>query len=495
MINVGLQWFNRILGVVSKVILARLLFPDDFGVFAIATGLIGFIGTFGNFGLDYAIIQKGKAATEDDYNVGMTLRLVITVVLFGVSLVVAGPWATLFPKFNGLTVASTTQVLALLYLVIPWSFVPSTHLVQELRYRTIAVPALIGQIMNALLSIALAFAGFGVWALIYGYLASSALSTATYVALRGGRFRFRFRAEVARPLVSFAKHLVSASLLTFLITNIDNFAVGRFLGPDALGYYALAYGFGYLPVALLSTPAGGALFPSLTRIQSQIETLRDAYLESFSYAVVLIVPAAIGLSVLAPEIVHILLGPTWAGATLPLIVLGFYGLGRGLVDFSSSLFAAVGTPKVIALQNLYILILSGILLIPATLDYGIFGTSLAMTVPVLIVAVVSLRQSAKTLRGRLGDFAERLRGPLIAAEMMGVLVFGLRTLMYAYLPDRVVVPLLNLSVSEVTIVLLVGLPFGMAMYFGILRFADRKAYEGVKHHIGLAIGGLPYLSR
>jgi len=213
------------------------------------------------------------------------------------------------------------------------------------------------------------------------------------------------------------------------------------------------------------------------------------------HAVVLIVPAGIGLSVLAPEIVHILLGPTWVDATVPLLVLGFYGLGRGLVDFSSSLFAAVGKPKIIALQNAYILALSLVLLWPLTNDYGIQGTSVAMTIPVLLVAVVSLRQSAKTLHGRLADFTDRLWGPMVAAETMGVVVYALRTAMYAYLPARIEIPLLNLSVSEVTIVLLVAVPLGMAVYFGILKYADPKVYQGVKHHIGLVIGGLPYLSR
>ena len=500
-IYVGLQWFNRILGVVTKVILVRLLFPSDFAVFAIATGLIGFIGTFGNFGLDYAIIQKGADADEDDYNVGMTMRIVIAVALFGASFLIANPWAGLFPKFDAVTVTVTTQVLAILYLVTPWSFVPQTHLTQELRYRSIAIPNLAAQLSNAVLSIGLAFLGFGVWSLIYGLLVSQVIAVAGYIVLRGGRFRLMFRRAVARPLVSYARHLVSASLLTFLITNIDNFAVGRILGPDPLGYYAVAYGFGYLPVSLLSSPAGSALFPSLTRIQKDIGALREAYLESFSYAVVLIVPAAIGISILSPEIVHILLGPTWIPATLPLLILGFYGLGRGLVDFSSSLFAAVGTPKVIALQNLYILILSLILIYPLTagvppyIPPGINGTSVAMTVPVLIVAVLSLRQSARTLHGRLADFADRLWGPLLAAETMGVLVFGLRMLMYTLLPARILVPLLDVSVSESTIVLLAGILFGLAMYFAILKYVDPKVYEGVKHHIGLAIGGLPYLSQ
>ena len=494
-IYVGLQWFNRILGVVSKVVLVRFLFPEDFGVYAIAAGLIGFVGTFGSFGLDYAIIQKGADTTEEDYNVGMSLRLLIAAGLFVVSFTVSGPWATLFPRFDASTVTITTEVLALVYLVTPWYFVPSTHLTQELRYRAIAIPNLVGQVSNAVVSIGLAVAGFGVWALIYGLIVSQVITAAGYIVLRGGRFRFRFRASVARPLVGYARHLIMASLLTFLITNVDNFAVGRILGPDPLGYYAVAYGFGYLPVSLLSTPTGSALFPSLTRIQKDEGALRDAYLESFSYAVVLIIPAAIGISILAPEIVRILLGPAWLPAVLPLLVLGFYGLGRGLVDFSSSLFSAVGTPRTIALQNFYILVLSLGLLWPLTVWYGIWGTSVAMTVPVLIVAVVSLRQSAKTLQGRLADFADRLWGPLVAAETMGVFVYALRTAMYAVLPVRIGIPLLGASVSEATIVLLVGIATGIALYFGILKYADPKVYQGVKHHIGLAVGGLPYLSR
>lgn len=486
-IFVGLQWFNRILGVVTKVILARLLFPADFGVFALAAGLISFIGTFGNFGLDYAIIQKGESATNEDYDVGMSLRIIIAAGLFLVSLVVAGPWASLFPLFNGVLVTQSTQILALIYLVTPWSFVASTRLTSELRYRTIAIPSLVGQISNALISIGLAFLGYGVWSLVYALVLSAAFSTIAYIILRGGRFRLKLRRTVATPLMGYAQHLVSAALLAFLITNIDNFAVGRLLGDTALGIYAVAYGFGYLPVSLLSTPAGSALFPSLTRIQSRVETLREAYLESFSYAAVLILPAGIGLSVMATEIVHILLGPTWADATAPLTILGFYGIGRGLVDFSSSLFAANGTPRIIALQNLYILILSLIPLFPLTVAYGISGTAISMTVPVLLVAILSLKQSARTIQAGFRDFALRLRGPLIATAGMGAFLYTLRLGMYAVMPSRVVMPLVGSNVSEVTIVLIVGIPLGMAVYFAVLRIIDREAFEGIRRHVMIVV--------
>ena len=476
---VGLQWFNRVFGVVTKIILIRLLLPDVFGVFALAAGLIGFIGTFGSFGLDYAIIQKGDRATKDDYDVGMSLRLMIAVGLFVASFLVAGPWASLFSLPS---VAGATQVLAILYLVSPFSFVPSTRMAAELRFRVIALPSLAGQISSSLISVVLAAFGFQIWSLIYGVVVSQVIATVAYSIVQPWTFRFSIRREMARPLLGYAKHLVSASFLGFLITNIDNFTVGFFLGSTALGVYAVAYAIGYTPVALLSAPAGSALFPSLAKIQLREEVLRQGYLESFGYATVFITPAAFGMAILAPEIVRVLLGPVWIGATVPLVILAFYGLGRAVLDFGSSLFAAVGKPRIIAMLNLYVLVGSMILVFPLTLMYGISGTALAMTVPVGFIAVVSISRAAKVLRVDVRTFFAKLRSPLLAAAAMGVLVWFLRLTVYAILPDRVALPLVGRSVSEATVALGAGIPFGLVVYFVLLWVLDPTAFRGIRRH-------------
>ncbi len=483
-INVALQWLNRLLGIVTKIVLVRLLFPDDFGVFALASGLIGFVGTFGNFGLDYAIIQKNDTATKEDYDVGMSLRIIIAVGLFVISLVVAGPWASLF---GSPVVGPTTQVLALMYIFGIWSFVPGTRLVTELRYRAIAIPSLAAQVANTVVSILLAFAGYGVWALVWGSVVSVAISTGTYWVLHPWRFRFSLKRSVATPLLKYAQHLTSAAVLAFLITNIDNFAVGKLLGTYQLGFYAVAYGYGYLPVSMFSGPAGQAFFPSLTKIQGELASLKRGYLEGFGYAMAIIAPAAIGMAVLSPEIVNILFGPLWAPATLPLLVLSFYGLFRAIIDFGSPLFGAIGKPRIIAELNLYILILSLIPLVPLTLYAGIVGTSLAMTIPVVIVAVLSIWKSAKVVGGKMSEFYARLRGPIMATEAMGVGVFALRFALLEILPSRVPFPLSPHGVSEVTIVLAVGVSAGMLLYFGVLRLVDRETYDGFTRTIAMVV--------
>ena len=484
-INVALQWLNRFVGVVTKIVLVRLLFPADFGVFALASGLIGFVGTIGNFGLDYAIIQKNDAAAEEDYDVGMSLRILISVALFVISLVVAGPWASLF---DNAAVGPTTQVLALVYLFGIWSFVPSTKLVTELRYRAIAVPAIAAQIANTVVSIVLAFMGYGVWALIWGTVASAALTTATFWIIHPWKFRFSLRKSVALPLLKYAQHLISAGVLAFLITNIDNFTVGYLWGTAQLGFYSVAYAYGTIPWAMFSGPASAAFFPSLTKIQGDPDMLRNAYLEGFGYAMAIIAPAAIGMAVLSPEIVNILFGPIWVDAIVPLFILSFYALFRALIDFSSSLFGAVGRPRIIAELNLYILILSLIPLIPLTIFWGIRGTSVAMTIPVVIVAVVSLQKSATILHSKLHEFYARLRGPMIATEGMGVTLFFLRLALVDILPARVPIPFSSGGISEATVVLVIGMAFGILVYFAVLRIVDSETYAGLKGLLHLVAG-------
>lgn len=486
-ILVGLNWFNQLLQIATKVVLARLILPSDFGIWALASGLITFVGTFGNFGLGYAIVQKGEDATKGDYDVGMTLRILITVVLFVASVAVAGPWASLFPLFPAPLVADTTRIAALVYLISPWSFVPSTKLTLELRYKAQVIPNLAGQLTGAIGSIVLALLGFGVWAFVYGLLLGQTASVVAYSIALPWRFRLSLRKPVAKPLLGYAQHLIAASVLAFLMTNIDNFTVGYFWGAQALGFYAVAYGLGYIPISLISTPAGTALFPSLAKIQDNMRSLRGGYLESFGYAVAIIAPASIGLAVTAPELVSIVLGPKWLGATAALVILAFYGLARAVVDFSTALFQAVGKPRIVAELNLYILLLSLAPLIPLTRLYNIAGTAIAMTIPVFVVAGISIHRSARVLRTRRLDLLRQARGPLLAAAVMGGLAFLIREALYLVLPARLVLPIAGLSMAAATAVFIVTVAIGIPSYFALLRLFDRELFDGLWGHLRLAL--------
>ncbi len=482
-ILVGLSWFNQLLQIATKVVLARLLFPNDFGIFALAAGLVSLVTTFGSVGLNYAIIQKADRATQEDYDVGMTLRLLISLILLAATLVLAGPWAALFRQP---AVVPTTYVLAIAYLVTPWSFVPSTRLTAELRYKAQILPSLAGQFGYAVAAIGLAFAGLGVWALVLGTVLGQIAGTAGFMLAAPWRFRLSLRWPVARPLLAYSQHLLAAALLGFLMVNMDDFAVGFLISTTALGFYAVATGFGYIPMTLISGPVGSAVFPSLTKLQKDREALRSAYLEGFAYAVAVIAPAGIGLAVIAPELVKIALGPTWAASTLALLVLAFYGLFRALFDFSGNLFSAVGQPRIVARLNLFIVLVSGALVIPFTLAGGIEGTATAMTLPVIAAFALSLRATGRILGAPAWEVFRRGIPAFLSAQAMGVIVFALRLGLYRVLPARITV-VGSLSMASATLVLLVVVPVGIASYSLIMRAVDRPLFDAFWRNLGIAL--------
>ncbi len=482
-IGVGLSWFNQLVQIAAKVALARLLFPSDFGVFALAAGLVGFVTTFGSVGLNYAIIQKADRATEEDYDVGMTLRLLTSIGLMGVALVLAGPWAALF---NEPLVAPTTFVLAVMYLVTPWSFVPSTKLTAELRYKAQILPNLAGQLTYAGVGIGLALVWPNVWALVAATVLGQVATVIGYMLAAPWRFHFSLRRRVARPLFAYSLPLLAVAILAFLMANIDYFAVGKIWGTTYLGFYAVACGLGYIPMTLISSPAGGALFPSFARLQHDLVALRQAYLESFAYAVAIIAPAAIGLAVIAPEIIRIALGPQWIEASLPLVILAFYGLTRALMDFSSSLFSAIGRPGLNAKLNLIVVLISGALILPFTFWWKIAGAALAMTIPVAIGLGISLVWTGRVLRIPTRAVVRGGASPYVAAAGMGSIVSLVRFGLYGVLPARVGL-FAGLSMAAATVVFLVALPLGLASYSLIMRRLDRRLFDGFWRNLGLAV--------
>ncbi len=482
-INVGLSWFNQLLQIGAKVALARILIPEDFGVFALAAGLVGFVNTFGAVGLNYAIIQKADAATQEDYDVGMTLRILTSVGLMAVALVLAEPWAALFGQP---VVAPTTYVLATLYLVTPWSFVPSTRLTAELRYKTQIVPNLVGQLTYAGVAIGLAFFHWGVWALVVGTILGQAATVLGFMLVAPWRFHFSLRWPVARSLLGYSSYLLAVAVLAFLMANIDDFAVGYYWQAGQLGVYAVACGLGYIPMTLISAPAGSALFPSFAKIQNDLVALRQGYLESFAYAVAIIAPAGIGLAITAPEVVRIALGDKWLGAILPLFVLAFYGLARALMDFSGSLFSAVGRPGIVAKLNLIVVLVSGALILPFTYYGGIVGAAVAMTIPVVLGLALSIGWTGRILHLSPGVVVRGGRGPYVAAAGMGVAVAVVRYGLYAILPPRL--PLFaGLSMANATVVFLVALPLGILAYTVVLRSLDRPLFDGFWKNMGMAL--------
>jgi PST family polysaccharide transporter len=233
-------------------------------------------------------------------------------------LVLCAPWiAWLFatPEVTGIL-----RVMGIGFGIYSWSVTQRAILLRRLDFRRVAISDGIGAITNAVVSIALAFAGFGVWSLAIGYIASSGAGTVALWGLAQWRPSFHFaRADLA-SVRSFSINLVGYNLVQNLFYNADTILISRFLGPAELGLYGMGRRLVVFPVQTLSSILSGVLVPALSRVQDDEARLQRDYLRAVSGLALVGFPIAIGIGITAPSLVGTLLGAKWAGA-VPIVML------------------------------------------------------------------------------------------------------------------------------------------------------------------------------
>jgi PST family polysaccharide transporter len=192
----------------------------------------------------------------------------------------------------------------------------------------------------------MAFANFGAWALVGQQLASAVLSVVLLWAVSPWRPSFAFSAPDFRALFGYSVNVVGGDFLGFLSRNMDNLLIGVFLGPVQLGFYAVAYRILDTSQQVLLSAARRLVFPSLARLQHDMDRLRRAYMRLSQLSGTATMPSYLGLALVAPEAVTVIFGQKWTAAGVAASILFLIGPVQTIQSFSGAAWNAVGHPEV-----------------------------------------------------------------------------------------------------------------------------------------------------
>ena len=400
----GIAWVTlstiliRIFNFITKIVLARLLDPADFGLLAIGLLAINTMGLFRDLGFGAALIYKKDDSNHTAANTTFLLLPVVATILFALAYLSA-PYVAVF--FNTATVEPIIRILSLTFIISSFGTVPSMLLEKELEFKKKAIPEVVPVAGYACVAIGLALHGYGVWSLVYGQITSAVLMVVLIWMVSDWRPTFSFDKEVAKGLFGYGKHILGASVVIFLITNIDNAIVGKMLGMEALGLYMIAYTISNLPATQITHLVGRVMFPTYSKLQDDRDTLRRAYLKTLKYVSMLSIPAAFGIFVIAPDFVSVVLGEKWMPAVPALQVLCIFGMIRSIAATFGPIFQATGNPKILRDISLLKLILMLSIILPLTNKYDILGTALATTLPAFLTVSLQLWQVAKIINQKM----------------------------------------------------------------------------------------------
>lgn len=422
--TVGVFWVsistaaNNFFNLLIKYVLARMLFPADFGLWAMAAMAIDFLGMFREMGFSSALIYR-KGDMRKSADTTFTVLLVIDGVLFSIAFFGA-PFVALF--FRTPSVTPILRALAFVILLSALGEVQLALLAKNLAFRERLLPDLVPTMAYGIVAVTLALMGLGVWSLVIAKIVDQALtSLLCWVVVPWWRPRLRFDRQEAKELFDYGKHIFGSGILVWLITNLDNMFVGRVLGDEPLGVYKFSYDQANIPATQISRVIGQVLFPAYSTIRDDIQALRDAFFKALRYVSLVAIPVSVGMIVFARPFIMTLYGEKWAAAILPLQILGVYGLLRAVAVNMGSVFKAGGKPQWLTAIAFARLAVMALFLYPAARYFGIVGVSWFSTCVAIADFAVSVALTNRIVRGTLGDYMKAL-GAALGFSLLSALV-------------------------------------------------------------------------
>lgn len=410
--------FERSIGLVSTVIIARILSPDDFGLVAMATSLMAVLEVLGAFSLDSAIIQNSKA-NRSHYDTAWTINLVYSGGVALVLILLAYPASRFYSEPR---LVSVMYSLAVASLVNGFINIGVVEFRKELNFKKEFLFRLINRVIMFTTTVGAALVFRNYWALVVGMVFGSILGVITSFLVHD--FRPKFSLLAWREMFSFSKWMIVGSVSSFVYHRSADFFVAKVVGAGGLGLYSVSYEFANLAGSEIAAPLNRALLPGYSKLKDSADELRRSFLQVTSVLALVCFPAAIGIGLVADELVSVVLGSKWAESAYLIKVIALAAAINVLQNNCNVVYVALGTPKtntLIVLAGAIVMLLSMGLLVPYA---GVVGAAYAAVVTASLITPLNLLITARMVGFAFFEVLFVLWPPALATACM-IMLTGL----------------------------------------------------------------------
>ena len=420
----GVRWIAalrsaaQLVSWLATLVVVRWVSPADYGLNAMLEAPLEMSLMLGVLGLDSALVQAPRLAPRQ-LESAFFLILVASLALF-VGWFFGGVW--LAQWFAEPALEPLCRALSGLFLLVPLRAIPNALMDREMQFKVRAQIELAASLLAAATTLTLALLGFGIWALVAGILLSRTLLT-VLMMLAHPWFVWPRPGPDANALLGFGALMVLSSALTLLAGKLASLMAGPQLGAHALGLYAVALQFAWLPIAKAMPVVNPVLFPAFARLGGQTGAAVHYFTRAVELSALLVFPLMLGLAAIAPAFVALVLGPTWQDAAIPLALLSASMPFKLLVSLLKPVLGALGRPRRVVLINLVTVLLIAVA-VPLALPHGVNGLALAALViePLVLGCALWLAREVMPVTPRA--LWRALRPALVAGTVMVLAVWG-----------------------------------------------------------------------
>jgi len=416
----ALRITSRLFGLARTIVLARLLAPNDFGLYGIALLSLSALETFSRTGFDQALIQK-KEDTKPYLDTAWTVHVIRGFVLAAL-LVLGAPLVGDF--FGEPRAVLLVRVLGAAVLLKSFGNIGIVYFRKELEFHKQFIYELSGTFADLAVAIPAAFMLRSVWALVFGLLAGNLVRMVVSYLLHPYRPRLHLERVKTKELLTFGKWILASSMVAFLVLQGDDIFLAKILGATALGLYQLAFRFSNLVATEITHVTAQVTFPVYSKLQDSTQGLQKGFLRTLEVTTSLTLPVTAGIFVLAPDFVRLFLGNKWMPMVPALRILAVSGLIRSIVATGGSLFQAVGRPNMDFWMNFGRLAVMALVIYPLTKRYGMSGTAITVVLGISATVPIWAYVSCHIMKCSYMTCAKRILPSVTITCIMSLLLLG-----------------------------------------------------------------------
>ena len=478
-ISVAMQYGNGVLQLVAAVVLARLLAPEDFGLFAIVMVLTSYAPLLIDFGLGDATTQRSKITRSQvsslfwlSSGIGLAFAVVVATCSPLIALIFREPRLEAIALYSAITFVFygvSNQHLALLR--------------RTMQFAKIAKIQILGTLIGIVIAISMAICGYGYWALVLRAITSSLCVAIGAWLMCPWRPGFPVLDNEVKSLVRFGLHVVGFSVTYSMARVVDRIALGLFYRPDVVGYYQNAvtlYDNSIFSTLIQLHAVGSA---ALSKLQSNPAALRQKYEAALSAVAFFVMPTAAILSVTAQDLTVMLLGEKWRPAGILLSIIALRGIFQVVEGSQGWLHLSTGRADRWRNWGIVSLVVQ-VVAVVGGLPFGATGVAVAVVMTSLLLAVPSISYAGHPI-GIGAALVIRAVGPqLIGAISTVAAGWGLQTIALTHCSGFVRILLSTVFCISIYLLIVVGL----------LQLTEPIKVAGQLVQDHLPTGALPWLN-
>jgi O-antigen/teichoic acid export membrane protein len=397
------------------IAMARLLVPADFGAIVTIQAFTGFVGMIAAGGLGQSLI-RAKDASADEFNAVFTLQLLIGALIYTAFYLLAPLVGHYFgnPLYTDLL-----RVTAISFVIRPFASIRFAWLNRAMLFDKRAIIELTVALLTGIAAVTMAWSGMGVWSLVFSGLVGAFVTNVLLSFIAPLHLRLRWEMETVRKHSRFGVKITLAELISYIRVQAVYLMVSKHSGPMELGLLTRAENLARLPNRSITPATGPVVFRAMSKVQGDLDQTKYLFYRTITLLSVYISPLLVGLLWVAEPLVHVLYGPKWMQAVVPVQIMAIAGF-----------FLPIGRPASLVLQaqnriDREMFAQAGVLVFAVvtcafTLRWGIEGVAWVIVASHILTVGWLYALAQKILRSRWADLMRALRPAIILNGLLAI---------------------------------------------------------------------------